>query len=313
MTDYSDKKVYIAGHNGMVGSALVRFLNNKGFSNLITADRNKLDLLDQRKVSDFLLTEKPDLVIVASAKVGGIQANSNYKADFLYQNLQIQNNLIHGSHQADINNLIFLGSSCIYPKESDQPIKEDYLLGGFLEETNEPYAIAKIAGLKMCESYRFQYQRNYFSLMPCNLYGYNDNYDLNNSHVLPALLKKMHEAKINNQEQVEIWGSGNPRREFLFVDDLAEACFFFMENNLSDSYVNIGTGRDVSIKELVHMLKEITGFQGIISNDLSKPDGTFRKLLDVSKATKLGWTAKTELNDGIKQVYLNEFLEKDRL
>jgi GDP-L-fucose synthase len=302
-----NSKIYIAGHNGMVGSSIVRVLEKNGYSNLLEIDRSELDLMNQKEVKDFLKNEKPDLVIIAAAKVGGILANNQYKAEFLHDNLQIQNNLIDGAHLADVDDLVFLGSSCIYPKFCQQPIKEEFLLTGELEPTNEPYAIAKIAGLKMCQFYKEQYSRNYFSVMPCNLYGTNDNYDLENSHVLPALLRKIHEAKLNDSEKVEIWGTGNPRREFLHVDDLAKAILFLIENKFEGNLINIGSGKDITIKELANLIIDIIGFSGFLNFDSSKPDGTPKKLLDVSKIKSLGWSPEICLEDGLKTTYLDEF------
>ncbi len=296
-------KIFVAGHNGMVGSAICRELRKNGYDNLILKDSKELDLRNQQMVNDFFKKIQPEYVFLAAAKVGGIMANSTFKADFIYDNLMIQNNIIHSSFKFGVNKLLFLGSSCIYPKMSPQPIKEEYLLSGYLESSNEPYAIAKIAGLKLCEYYREQYQSNFISLMPTNLYGFNDNFDLNNSHVLPALIRKFHEAKINNTAHVELWGSGNPLREFLFVDDLAEACLFMMINYNESMPLNIGTGKDLSILDLAETIKNIIGFSGSIKWDSSKPDGTPRKLLDVGKVNSLGWQAKTKLSEGIKKTY----------
>jgi GDP-L-fucose synthase len=296
-------KIYIAGHNGMVGSAICRALRNQGYSNLILKSSNELDLRNQLAVNDFFEIESPEYVFLAAAKVGGILANSTYKADFIYDNLMIQNNIIHNSFKQKVKKLLFLGSSCIYPKMSTQPIKEEYLLSGSLEPTNEPYAIAKIAGLKLCEFYKEQYGCDFKSLMPTNLFGYNDNFDLKSSHVLPALIRKFHEAKLNNNPYVELWGTGSPRREFLFVDDLADACLFMMKNQNSPSLVNVGTGKDLSILELAELIKVIIGFDGDLKWDHSKPDGTPRKLLDVKKINNLGWEAQTSLIDGIKSTY----------
>jgi GDP-L-fucose synthase len=296
-------KIYIAGHNGMVGSAICRALQNQGYSNLILKSSNELDLRNQLAVNDFFEIESPEYVFLAAAKVGGILANSTYKADFIYDNLMIQNNIIHNSFKQKVKKLLFLGSSCIYPKMSNQPIKEEYLLSGSLEPTNEPYAIAKIAGLKLCEFYKEQYGCDFKSLMPTNLFGYNDNFDLKSSHVLPALIRKFHEAKLNNNPYVELWGTGSPRREFLFVDDLADACLFMMKNQNSPSLVNVGTGKDLSILELAELIKVIIGFDGDLKWDHSKPDGTPRKLLDVKKINNLGWEAQTSLIDGIKSTY----------
>jgi GDP-L-fucose synthase len=299
-------KIYVAGHNGMVGSAIVRKLKSLGFTNFLLRTSKELDLRNQTEVFDFLQTEKPDYVFLAAAKVGGIVANNTYRGQFLYENLQIQNNVIHGSYLADVKKLMFLGSSCIYPKLAPQPLKEDYLLTGLLEPTNEPYAIAKIAGIKMCEAYRDQYGCNYISVMPTNLYGPNDNYDLNNSHVLPAMIRKFHEAKLENKPSVELWGTGSPMREFLHANDLAEACVYLMENYNDSTLVNIGTGVDVTIKELAETIKNEVGYEGEIVWNTEKPDGTPRKLMDVSKLNGLGWKHSIELKDGIAMVY-NEY------
>jgi GDP-L-fucose synthase len=296
-------KIYIAGHRGMVGSAIVRLLKKEGFTSLLTRTSSQLDLTRQIDVERFFENEKPDYVILAAAKVGGIVANNTYRADFILQNLQIQNNVIHSAYLNKVKKLMFLGSSCIYPKFAEQPLKEEYLLTGVLEPTNEPYAIAKIAGIKMCEAYRDQYNCNFISVMPTNLYGPNDNYDPQNSHVLPALLRKFHEAKKKNIPSVTIWGSGSPKREFLHVDDLAKACFFLMQNYNEKGFLNIGSGEDLSIKELALMIKEIVSYEGNLEFDLTKPDGTPRKLMDVSKLHGLGWKHEIELKDGIKSVY----------
>lgn len=304
-----NSKVYIAGHRGMVGSAIKRKLEKEGFTNIITRTSSELDLRNQQAVADFFAAEKPDYVFLAAAKVGGILANNTYRGEFLYDNLMIQNNVIHSSYVNGVKKLMFLGSSCIYPKMAQQPLKEEYLLTGPLEETNEPYAIAKIAGIKLCDAYRSQYGCNYISVMPTNLYGPNDNYDLNNSHVLPALIRKFHEAKLNNTPEVVMWGTGTPRREFLHADDLADACYFLMQNYNEPGLVNIGVGDDITIGELAQMVKEIVGYEGEIKNDLSKPDGTPRKLMDVSKLHALGWKAKTGLREGIEAVY-QEFAER---
>jgi GDP-L-fucose synthase len=296
-------KIYVAGHRGMVGSAIVRKLEKEGFSNIVARTSNELDLRDQKAVTDFFEREKPDYVFLAAAKVGGIHANNTYRAEFLYDNLMIQSNVIHSSYKNGVNKLLFLGSSCIYPKLAPQPLKEEYLLTGLLEHTNEPYAIAKIAGIKMCDAYRSQYGCNYISVMPTNLYGPNDNYDLNNSHVLPALLRKFHEARINGTPHVMIWGSGSPMREFLHVDDLADACFYLMQTYNELGFVNIGTGKDVTIKELALLIKEIVGYKGELKFDVTKPDGTPRKLMDVSKLHSFGWKHKIELEHGIRMVY----------
>jgi GDP-L-fucose synthase len=296
-------KIYVAGHKGMVGSAILRKLQKDGFNHLVYKSSKELNLTDQEAVNDFFQQEQPKYVFLAAAKVGGIQANNIYKAQFLYENLMIQNNVIHAAYLNNISKLLFLGSTCIYPKFAPQPLKEDYLLSGVLEPTNEPYAIAKIAGIKMCESYRYQYGVNFISAMPTNLYGPNDNYDLNNSHVLPALLRKFHEAKVNNLEEVVVWGSGTPLREFLHVDDLADACLFLMQNYNEAEFVNVGTGIDISIKDLAILIKNIVGFQGNLVFDESKPDGTPKKLTDTSKINALGWNYKISLEEGIKAVY----------
>ncbi len=296
-------KIYIAGHRGMVGSAIVRLLKKEGYTSLLTRTSSELDLTRQIDVERFFENEKPDYVFLAAAKVGGIVANNTYRADFILQNLQIQNNVIHSAYLNKVKKLMFLGSSCIYPKLAEQPLKEEYLLTGVLEPTNEPYAIAKIAGIKMCEAYRDQYNCNFISVMPTNLYGPNDNYDPQNSHVLPALLRKFHEAKKKKLPSVSIWGSGSPKREFLHVDDLAKACFFLMQNYNEKGFLNIGSGEDLSIKDLALMIKEIVSYEGNLEFDHSKPDGTPRKLMDVSKLHGLGWKHEIELKDGIKSVY----------
>ena len=302
-------KIYIAGHRGMVGSALYRKLKATGYTNFVQRTSLELDLRNQQAVQDFFEAEKPDYVFFAAAKVGGIMANNTYRAEFIYDNLVMQNNVIHASYLQKVKKLLFLGSSCIYPKMAPQPLKEEFLLTGLLEPTNEPYAIAKIAGIKMCDAYRSQYGCNFISVMPTNLYGPNDNYDLNSSHVLPALIRKIHEARINGDTSVTIWGTGKPKREFLHADDLAEACFFLMENYNEDGLVNIGTGKDLEIGELALLIKEIVGFKGEIVHDLSKPDGTPRKLMDVSKLHTLGWKHKINLEEGLKMVY-EEFEKK---
>ena len=304
-----DSKIYIAGHRGMVGSAIHRKLQEKGFTNFVLKTSKELDLRNQQAVSDFFQNEKPEYVFLAAAKVGGIIANNTYRADFLYENLAIQNNVIHGAYETDVKKLMFLGSSCIYPKLAPQPLKEEYLLSGFLEETNEPYAIAKIAGIKLCEAYRMQYGCDFISVMPTNLYGPNDNYDLQNSHVLPAMIRKFHEAKAIENETVTLWGTGSPMREFLHADDLAEACAYLMENYSEPELINVGTGTDVTIKELAETVCKIVGFEGKLVWDTTKPDGTPRKLMDVSKINKLGWQAKTSLAEGIKLAYA-DFLHK---
>ena len=303
-----ESKIYVAGHRGMVGSAIVRKLTSLGYTNLLTRTSTELDLRNQQQVADFFDVEKPEFVFLAAAKVGGIVANNTYRADFLYENLAIQNNIIHGSYLNKVKKLMFLGSSCIYPKLAPQPLKESYLLSGYLEQTNEPYAIAKIAGIKMCEAYRAQYGCNFISVMPTNLYGTNDNYDLVNSHVLPAMIRKFHEAKDKGASEMTLWGTGSPMREFLHADDLAEACLFLMENYNDSELVNIGTGEDVTINNLAALVKQIVGFQGEIIWDTSKPDGTPRKLMDVSKLHGLGWHHKIALEDGIKLAY-QDFLK----
>lgn len=302
-------KIYVAGHNGMVGSAIVRKLKKEGFQNIIKKSSKELDLRNQTAVADFFEQEKPEYVFLAAAKVGGIIANNTYRADFLFENLQIQNNVIHLSYLNKVKKLMFLGSSCIYPKMAPQPLKEEYLLTGTLEETNEPYAIAKITGIKMCDAYRAQYGCNYISVMPTNLYGYNDNYHPQNSHVLPALIRKFHEAKLGQHKTVSIWGSGTPMREFLFADDLADACFYLMQNYDESNLINVGTGEDLSIRDLALMIKEIIGFEGELVFDTSKPDGTPRKLMDVSKLHAKGWKHKINLKEGINLAY-QDFLEK---
>ena len=297
------KKIYIAGHHGMVGSAVWRALEAKGYMNLIGVSRSELDLSNQQLVSDFYRKENPDVVINAAAKVGGILANNNYPYDFLMQNMQIQNNLINGALNSGVDKFIFLGSSCIYPKFASQPLREEYLLTDSLEPTNEWYAVAKISGVKACQAIRNQYGKDYVSLMPTNLYGYFDNFDLNSSHVLPAMLRKFHEAKVNGNSAVKLWGSGTPMREFLFVDDLADAIVFALENKLSRYLYNIGTGRDITIKELAKTIQSVVGHEGEIIWDESKPNGTPRKLLDVSKMKELGWCYSTELTEGIEKTY----------
>ncbi len=296
-------KIYVAGHRGMVGSAICRQLEKNGFSNIITRTSSELDLTQQQAVSDFFEKEKPKFVFLAAAKVGGIHANNTYRADFLYRNLMMESNVIHAAYLHDVEKLLFLGSSCIYPKMAPQPLKEDSLLTGTLEYTNEPYAIAKIAGIKLCEAYRDQYGCNFISAMPTNLYGPNDNYDLQNSHVLPALIRKFHEAKIQGASSVEVWGTGSPLREFLHVDDLAEACCFLMQNYNEKQFVNVGCGSDLSIKDLAEMIQDVVGFKGALIWNTEKPDGTPRKLMDISKIKSLGWSPKIELNLGIQMVY----------
>jgi GDP-L-fucose synthase len=292
----------------MVGSAILRRLQKEGYNNFVLRNSSELDLRNQQAVTDFFANEKPDYVFLAAAKVGGIIANNTYRADFIYENLAVQNNVIHHSYLNGVKKLLFLGSSCIYPKLAPQPLKEEYLLTGPLEHTNEPYAIAKIAGIKMCDAYRDQYGCNFISVMPTNLYGPNDNYDLNNSHVLPGLLRKFHEAREANANEITVWGSGTPRREFLHVDDLADACFFLMQTYDQPGLINIGVGEDLSIKELAELIREITGFKGVIKFDTSKPDGTPRKLMDVTKLHNLGWAASISLSDGVKKVYQQHFL-----
>jgi len=296
-------KIYVAGHRGMVGSAIVRKLQTEGYTNLVYKTSSELDLRNQAAVNAFFEAEKPNYVFLAAAKVGGIHANNVYRADFLYENLMIEANIIHAAYEQKVEKLLFLGSSCIYPKMAPQPLKEEYLLTDELEGTNEPYAIAKIAGIKLCENYRKQYGCNFISAMPTNLYGPNDNYDLNNSHVLPALLRKFHTAKLEGAESVEIWGTGSPKREFLHVDDLADACFVLMQEYNGDDWFNIGTGEDISIKDLALTVKEAVGFEGELKFDASKPDGTPRKLMDVSKLHSIGWKHQIELKQGIQKVY----------
>jgi GDP-L-fucose synthase len=302
-------KIFVAGHRGMVGSAIVRRLQSAGYSQVITRSRQELDLLNQQAVHDFLQAEKPDYIFIAAAKVGGIQANNTYRADFLYQNLVIEANLIHGAHLAGVQRLMFLGSSCIYPKLAPQPLKEEYLLTGPLEPTNEPYAIAKIAGIKLAEAYKQQYGREYTSAMPTNLYGPNDNYDLNNSHVLPALIRKAHEAKQRGDAELVVWGTGTPLREFLYADDLADACVFLMEKGFDGPLINVGCGTDVSIRELAERVVKVVGFEGRLTFDTSKPDGTPRKLMDVSLLNSLGWQPKVGLDEGIALAY-QDFLKR---
>ncbi len=305
-----NKKIYLAGHKGMVGSAILSELIKQKYDNILVKNLNELDLRNQNEVNKFFDSEKPEVVIIAAAKVGGILANNTYRAEFIYDNLMIEANLIHASYLYNVEKLIFLGSSCIYPKLAPQPLKEEYLLSGYLEYTNEPYAIAKIAGIKLCESYYKQYGCNYFSAMPTNMYGPNDNFDLNTSHVLPALLRKFHEASINNLPAVTLWGSGKPMREFMYVEDLADAIIFMLENiNAADLYengisqLNIGTGKDLTISDLASLIAEVVGYKGSIVYDSSKPDGTPRKLMDVSRINSLGWKYKTELKEGIEKTY----------
>lgn len=302
-------KIFVAGHRGMVGSAIVRRLQQSGYTQVLTRGRQELDLLNQQAVHDFMHAERPDYLFIAAAKVGGIHANNVYRAEFLYQNLVIETNLIHAAHTAGVQSLMFLGSSCIYPKLAPQPLKEDCLLTGPLEPTNEPYAIAKIAGIKLCEAYNNQYGRQYISVMPTNLYGPNDNYDLNNSHVLPALIRKAHEAKQRGDASLVVWGTGTPMREFLYADDLADACVHLMEQGYSGPLVNIGTGTDVTIRELAETVVKVVGFEGDLTFDSTKPDGTPRKLMDVSRLHSLGWKARTSLEDGIALAY-QDFLSR---
>lgn len=298
-----DSKIYVAGHNGMVGSAIVRKLKELGFTNIITKSRKEVNLTNQFQVNHFFHFEKPEYVFLAAAKVGGIKANDDFRADFIYENIMIQSNIIKAAHDNRCKKLLFLGSTCIYPKLSPQPIKEEYLLTGLLEPTNDAYAIAKISGIKMCQDFNKQYGDNFISVMPTNLYGPNDNYDLNNSHVLPALIRKFHEAKIENRDIVEIWGTGTPMREFLYVDDLADACVYLMQNYDSSEIVNIGTGEDLTIKELAYLVKDVVGFEGDIYFNTDKPDGTPKKLSDVSKLKELGWSYKTPLREGLEKTY----------
>lgn len=305
-------KIYVAGHRGMVGSAIVRKLQKEGYKNLLLRTSKELDLRDQKAVASFFESEKPDYVFLAAAKVGGILANNTYPATFLYDNLAIQTNVIHNAYLNGVKKLLFLGSSCIYPKMATQPLKESYLLTGLLEPTNEPYAIAKITGIKMCESYRKQYGCNFISAMPTNLYGPGDNYDLNNSHVLPALLRKFHEAKINHDPSVVVWGTGTPLREFLHADDLADALYFLMQHYDEAEFVNVGTGKDISIGDLARLVKKITGYEGTLQFDTSKPDGTPRKLLDVSKLHNLGWKPSIGFEEGIRSVYIKKFIEDQK-
>ena len=303
-------KIFVAGHRGMVGSAIVRKLQTEGYQNLVLRTSSELDLKNQSQVDRFFNSEKPEYVFLAAAKVGGILANNTYRADFLYDNLMIESNIIHQSYVQGVKKLLFLGSSCIYPKMAPQPLKEEYLLSGFLEASNEPYAIAKITGIKLCEAYRDQHGCNFISAMPTNLYGPNDNYDLETSHVLPALLRKFHEGRVGKVPQVTIWGSGSPLREFLHVDDVADACFFMMLNYNQKQFLNVGSGKEISIKELVSLIKGIVGYEGNISWDSTKPDGTPRKLMDVSKLAALGWKCNIELENGIRSVYEAEVKNK---
>jgi GDP-L-fucose synthase len=304
----TNDKIYIAGHNGMVGSAIHRKLKEQGYNNIITRKSSELDLRNQQSVAEFFEQEKPDHVFLAAAKVGGILANNTYRAEFIYDNIMIESNIIHQAYQNDVTKLLFLGSSCIYPKHAPQPMNEDHLLSGYLEPTNEPYAIAKIAGIKLCENYMDQYGCNFISAMPTNLYGPNDNYDLQNSHVLPALIRKFHEAKEAGKPEVEIWGTGKPMREFLHVDDMAEACLFLMQHYDGKQFVNIGTGKDITIRELAETIMETVGYQGNLTFNTDKPDGTPRKLMDVSKIHNLGWQHKIDLKEGIEKTY-QDFLK----
>lgn len=305
-----NSKIYVAGHRGMVGSAIVKDLQERGFTNIVTRTSTELNLIDQKAVADFFEAEKPEYVFLAAAKVGGIVANNQYKADFIYQNIMIQSNVIHQSYKADVKKLMFLGSTCIYPKLAPQPLKEEYLLTGLLEETNDAYAIAKIAGIKMCDAYRDQYGCNFISVMPTNLYGFNDNYDLQNSHVLPALLRKFHEAKETGQQSVTVWGTGTPLREFLHASDMANACVYLMQHYHDKGFVNIGTGKEITIKDLAFLIKDIVGYDGAVVFDASKPDGTPRKLTDTTKLNGLGWKHSIELEDGIRKVYKDKFLSE---
>lgn len=303
LTISKDAKIYVAGHTGLAGSAIVRRLRQLGHHNIVTRKHAELDLVNQAAVHSFMRSVQPDYIFLAAAKVGGIFANNAFPADFIYQNLLIESNIIHAAYESGIKRLLFLGSSCIYPKECPQPMREDYLLTGPLEATNEPYAIAKIAGIKLCEAYNRQYGTQYLSVMPTNLYGPNDNFDLQNSHVLPALLRKMHEAKESGEDRMTVWGTGSPYREFLHVDDLADACCFLMNHSVTDSVLNIGSGQEVTIRELAEIIREEVGFTGDLYFDRTKPDGTYKKLLDVTRMTKLGWEAKTDLRSGISSTY----------
>ncbi len=302
-------KIYIAGHRGMVGSAVHRKLIAEGFTNIITRTSQEIDLRNQKEVFDFFNSEKPEYVFLAAAKVGGILANNTFRADFIYENLMIESNIIHHSYLNQVKKLMFFGSSCIYPRMAPQPIKEDYLLTGVLEDTNEPYAIAKIAGIKLCDAYRAQYKCNFISVMPTNMYGLNDNYHPQNAHVLPALIRRIHEAKINHTSEVMVWGSGSPRREFLYADDLADACFMLMQNYNEPGLINIGSGVDLSIKDLAQLVKRVVGFDGELKFDTTKPDGTPRKLMDNTKLKNLGWEPKMKLDEGIEKSY-QDFLSK---
>jgi GDP-L-fucose synthase len=304
-----NSKIYIAGHGGMAGSAIARRLALAGYANLVTCTHSKLDLINQAAVTQFLEHEKPDYIFMAAGKVGGIHANNTYRAEFIYQNLMMAANVVHAAWQAGVQRLLFLGSSCIYPRDCPQPIKEEYLLTGLMEQTNEPYAVAKIAAVKLCESYNRQYGTQYVSVMPTNLYGPNDHYDLSNSHVLPALIRKAHEAKVRGDKELVVWGSGKPMREFLYVDDMADACVFLMEGGIGEGLFNVGTGEDVTIRELAETVMSVVGFSGEIVFDASKPDGTPRKLLNVDRLRALGWQARTSLRDGIARAYA-DFLTK---
>lgn len=304
-----DMKIYVAGHRGMVGSAIVRHLEAGGYTNIVGRSIDELDLLDQKAAFGFLERERPDYMFIAAAKVGGVFANNTYRAQFIYENLVIESNLVHGAFLAGVKRLCFLGSACIYPRSCPQPIREDYLLTSPLEPTNEPYAIAKIAGVKLCESYNRQYGTRYVSVMPTNLYGPNDNYDLNTSHVVPALIRKAHEAKARGESELVVWGSGTPRRELLYVDDMADACVFMMERGVDDGWFNVGTGVDLTIRELAETVMEVVGLRGKVTFDASKPDGAPRRLLDVSRLAALGWRARTPLRDGIAQAY-RDFLDR---
>ncbi len=307
---YKNSKIYVAGHRGLVGSAIARNLQSKGYNNIIYRTHSELNLTDQLAVMKFFKEEKPEYVFLAAAKVGGIHANNTFPADFMMKNLQMQCNVIDSSYKNNVTKLMFLGSSCIYPKNCPQPIKEEYLLSGYLESTNEAYALAKISGLKMCKYYNKQYKTNYISVMPTNLYGPNDNFDLESSHVLPALIRKFHEAKVNNEIEVVVWGTGSPKREFLHVDDMADACVYLMENYNGNEHINIGTGKDITIKELANIIKEIVQYKGNIVFNKLKPDGTSRKLLDISLLNNLGWKACIDLKEGIKTTY--EWYKKNK-
>ena len=304
-----DIKIYVAGHRGMVGSAIVRELLGRGYNNILTRTHQELDLTNQAAVFEFMTKEKPGYIFLAAAKVGGIHANNTYRGEFIYQNLMVETNIVHAAWQAGVIRLLFLGSSCIYPRDCPQPIKEEYILTGPLEQTNEPYSIAKIAGIKLCESYNHQYGTQYVSVMPTNLYGPNDNYDLQMSHVVPALIRKAHEAKVRDERELVVWGTGNPMREFLYVDDMADACVFLMEQGVQEGLFNVGTGEDVTIRELTEIVSSVVGFDGTIFFDVSMPDGTPRKLLNVDKLRKLGWKARTRLEDGVAKSY-SDFLSR---